>query len=114
MGRVLGGVWGVLGTPWAVFWRLFLMLTFGMLSGRALAAFWGRFWLDFESPKGSRRGPREAQEGVFGRSWRSFCLIFSLSFFTSIFPRFFIDFGWVWGGFGRPKWRSKSILERFF
>ena len=29
--------------------------------------------------------------GGLGRSWRSFCLIFSLSFFTLIFHRFFID-----------------------
>ena len=37
--------------------------------------------------------------GGLGRSWRSFCLIFSPSFFTSICYRFFIDVGGVWGGF---------------
>ena len=29
--------------------------------------------------------------GGLGRSWRSFCLVFSLLFFTSVFHRFFLD-----------------------
>ena len=95
LGRVLGGVWGVLGAPWAVFWPLFWMLTLGMLSGRALAAFQGRFWLDFEGPKGSRRGPREAQEGVLGALGAHFASFFRLRFLL----RFVID--------------QKSILEGF-
>ena len=36
--------------------------------------------------------------GGLGRSWRSFCLIFSPSFFTSIFHRFFSRFWWGLGG----------------
>ena len=41
--------------------------------------------------------------GGLGRSWRSFCLIFSPSFLTSIFHRFFLDFGRVLGGQSGPK-----------
>ena len=48
--------------------------------------------------------------GGLGRSWRSFCLIFSLSFLTSIFHRFFLDFGGVLGGF----WEAKILDFRFF
>ena len=40
---------------------------------------------------------------VLGRSWRSFCLIFSPSFLTSIFHRFLLDFGRVLGGQSGPK-----------
>ena len=46
--------------------------------------------------------------GGLGRSWRSFCLIFSCLFFTSIFHRFFLDFGGVWEGFGEAKGTPKS------
>ena len=50
--------------------------------------------LDFNAPP--------LGEGL-GRSWRSFCLIFSPSFLTSIFHRFFLDFGRVLGGQSGPK-----------
>ena len=54
-----------LGASWATFWRLFLMLVFGMLSKRALGGSWARFWLDFE---GSGEGFGEG----FGRVLRQF------------------------------------------
>ena len=50
--------------------------------------------LDFNAPP--------LGEGL-GRSWHSFCLIFSPSFLTSIFHRFFLDFGRVLGGQCGPK-----------
>ena len=42
--------------------------------------------------------------GGLGRSWRTFCLIFSLSFFTLIFIDFISISEGVWEGFGRAKW----------
>ena len=48
--------------------------------------------------------------GGLGRSWRSFCLIFLPSFLTSIFHRFFFDFGGVLGGF----WEAKTVQNRYF
>ena len=55
LGRLWGGFWegfgrGLepLGDSWATFWGLFLMLSFGMLSKRALGGSQARFWLDFE------------------------------------------------------------------
>ena len=41
--------------------------------------------------------------GGLGLSWHSFCLIFSSSFLTSIFYRFFLDFGGVLGGQNGPQ-----------
>ena len=41
--------------------------------------------------------------GGLGRSWRSFCLIFSALLFKSIFHGFFLDFGRVLGGQNGPK-----------
>ena len=52
--------------------------------------------------------------GVLGRSWRSFCLIFSHPFLTSIFHRFFLDFGGVLGGFWEAKTVEKSRFLVFF
>ena len=52
--------------------------------------------------------------GGLGRSWRSFCLIFSPSFLTSIFHRFFLDFGRVLGGFWEAKMVPKSRFLVFF
>ena len=43
-GRGLEG----LGLSWATFWRLFLVLVFGMLSKRGLGGSWAGFWLHFE------------------------------------------------------------------
>ena len=45
-------------------------------------------------------------------SWRSFCLIFSPSFLTSIFHRIFLDFGRVLGGFWEPKWLPNRWKNR--
>ena len=42
-GRGLEG----LGLSWATFWRLFLVLVFGMLSKRGLGGSWAGFWLHF-------------------------------------------------------------------
>ena len=44
--------------------------------------------------------------GGLGRSWRSFCLIFSPSFFTSIFHRFFSRF---WRGLGGVLGSQKAL-----
>ena len=52
--------------------------------------------------------------GGLGRSWRSFCLIFSLSFLTSIFHRFFLDFGGAWEGFWKAQTIEKSRFSVFF
>ena len=43
-----------------------------------------------------------------------FCLIFSLSFLTSLFHRFVLDFGEVLGGFWESKMVSKSSFLVFF
>ena len=43
-GRGLEG----LGLSWATFWRLFLVLVFGMLSKRGLGGSWAGFWLHFQ------------------------------------------------------------------
>ena len=51
--------------------------------------------------------------GGLGRSWRSFCLIFSHPFLTSIFHRFFLDFGGVLGGFWEAKMVPKSRFSVF-
>jgi len=58
--RVSGGRWRLLGASWTTFWHHFLVLVFGMLSGRAL----GTPGLDFDSVlKGSGR--------VWEGFWRS-------------------------------------------
>ena len=35
-------------------------------------------------------------------------------FFGSMLEAIFFDLGAILGGFGRPKWRSKSIFDKFF
>ena len=35
-------------------------------------------------------------------------------FFGSMLEAIFFDLGAILGGFGRPKWRSKSIFEKLF
>ena len=40
------------------------------------------------------------------RGWRLF--------FGSMLEAIFFDLGAILGGFGRPKWRSKSIFDKFF
>ena len=52
--------------------------------------------------------------GGLGRSWHSFSLIFSRSFLTLIFHRFFLDFGGVLGWFWEAKMVQKSRFWRFF
>ena len=52
--------------------------------------------------------------GGLGHSWRSFSLIFSPSFLTLIFHRFFFDFGRVLGGFWEAKMVPKSRFLVFF
>ena len=52
--------------------------------------------------------------GGLGRSWGSFCLVFSLSFLTSIFYQFFFDFGGVLRVFWEAKMVEKSRFLVFF
>ena len=51
--------------------------------------------------------------GGLGRSWRSFCLIFSPSFLKSIFHGLFVHFGGIWGGFREAKLVEKLRFWAF-
>ena len=56
---------------------------------------------------------RPPGEGL-GRSWRSFCLLFSPSFFTLIFYRYFLISEGVLGRFREAKVIEKSRFGMFF
>ena len=61
--------------------------------------------------RGNRLRGMRTLSGALGAH---FCLIFSLSFLTSIFHRFFLDFGEVLEGFLEPEMVSKSRFLVFF
>ena len=57
----------------------------------------------------------------FGRFWEAkmeakidFCEVFLQCFFRRQCLANFFDVGSIFGGFGKPKWRPKSIFGRFF
>ena len=64
---------------------------------------------------GSSGGVPKGLPCVEVRTWSLRC---GPCFFRLIFERasgaFFLIFGAFWGGFGRPKWRPKSIFRPFF
>ena len=39
---------------------------------------------------------------------------FLMPFFEKRFGKNFCNFGAIWDGFGKPKWKQKSIFETFF
>ena len=63
---------------------------------------------------GRDRNRENAMRLLSGALGAHFCFIFSLSFLTSIFHRFFLDFGEVSGGFLEPKMVLKSKILFFF
>ena len=92
-----------------------MMCSFSRRSGKRFSVFGGH---GVEELKGARGMSRmvdfnaRSWEGL-GRSWHSFSLIFSLSFLTSIFYRFFSISKGFWEGFGRPKWSKNRDFGCF-
>ena len=108
-GRGWGGFWEgfgrgleALGASWAVCWRHFWVLVFGVLSGRALGASWARFWLDLSGSGEGLGRVLEVKIGVRGGpSAPNFFMVFRCSFLL-----IWGGLGKVWGGF----WKSKLML----